>query len=220
MNRLKAFVFDAYGTLFDVYSVQATCEEVFPGNGAALSRLWRTKQLEYSWLRSLMNRYEDFWKLTGDGLRFSCQALGLQPEPAQYEKIMQSYLTLAAFPETAQVLDRLAGRPRCILSNGAPAMLEAAVRHNGLESKIDRVLSVDELKVYKPDPAVYQLAVDRLGLGREEIGFISANGWDVAGAKAFGLTVFWLNRQAAPVEELGVGPDAIITSPLELLDLA
>jgi len=216
----KAFVFDAYNTLFDVYSVQASCEEVFPGYGEKLTRLWRTKQLEYSWLRSLMGRYEDFWKLTGDGLRYSCRFLGLQPEATQLETIMQSYLTLAAFPETTHVLDGLAGQPRAILSNGNPAMLEAVVRHNGLEGKFDHILSVDVLKIYKPHPSVYQLAVDRLGLSREEIGFVSSNGWDVAGAKAFGFQVFWLNRLEAPVEELGVQPDAIIKSALELLDLS
>jgi 2-haloacid dehalogenase len=218
MNKPKAYVFDAYGTLFDVYSVQASCEEVFAGSGEKLTRLWRTKQLEYSWLRSLMGRYEDFWKLTEDGLRYSCQFLGLQADAAQIEKITQSYLTLSAFPETTQVLDRLAGLPRAILSNGTPAMLEAVVRHNRLDGSFDHILSVDELKMYKPHPAVYRLAVDRLGLSKEEIGFISSNGWDVAGAKAFGFKVFWLNRLEAPVEELGVEPDAIIKSPLELLD--
>ncbi len=219
MTRPKAFVFDAYGTLFDVYSVQASCEEVFPGNGEKLTRMWRSKQLEYSWLRSLMGRYEDFWMLTEDALRYSCQFLGLQLEAVQVEKILQSYLTLAAFPETARLLDRLDGQPRAILSNGTPTMLEAAVRHNRLEGKFDHILSVDELKVYKPHPAVYQLAVDRLGLNKDEIGFVSSNGWDVAGAKAFGFRVFWLNRLEAPVEELGVRPDTIIKSGLELLDI-
>lgn len=219
MSRPRAWVFDAYNTLFDVYSVQATCEETFPGYGEQLTRLWRVKQLEYSWLRSLMGRYEDFWQLTGDGLRYACNLLGLQPEASQLEKIMQSYLTLTAFPETALILEKLAGQPRAILSNGSPAMLEAVVRHNRLEGSFDHVLSVDELKVYKPYPTVYQLAVDRLGLAKEDIGFVSSNGWDVAGAKAFGFTVFWLNRAGAPVEELGVQPDAIIRSPLELHDL-
>ncbi len=213
----QAYVFDAYGTLFDVYSVQAKCEEIFPGKGADLTRLWRTKQLEYSWLRSLMARYENFWKLTGDGLRYSCQFLGLKPGQEQMEELMQSYLALAAFPETGQVLEKLAGFSRVILSNGTPAMLEAVVRHNRLEGQFDHILSVDELKIYKPHPAVYQLAVDRLGLAKENIAFVSSNGWDVAGAKAFGFTVYWLNRPGAPVEELGVQPEAILKSPLELL---
>jgi len=215
----QAYVFDAYGTLFDVYSVQAKCEEIFPGRGADLTRLWRARQLEYSWLRSLMGRYEDFWKLTGDGLRYACQFLGVKPGQEQIEELMQSYLALDAFPESGQVLAKLAAFPRAILSNGTPAMLEAVVRHNGLEGQFGHIISVDELKVYKPHPSVYQLAVERLGIAKENIAFVSSNGWDVAGAKAFGFTVYWLNRQGAPVEELGVLPDAIIKSPLDLLYL-
>ena len=217
--KTEALVFDAYGTLFDVYSVQAKCEEIYPGRGEDLTRLWRTKQLEYSWLRSLMGRYEDFWKLTEESLRFACRFLGVRPGLEQIEELMQSYLQLEAFPETGKVLEKLSATPRAILSNGAPAMLEAVVRHNGLTKQFDQVLSVDELKIYKPHPSVYQLAVDRLGVPKENIAFVSSNGWDVAGAKTFGFRVFWLNRQGAPVEELGVQPDAIIKSPLELIDM-
>lgn len=217
--KSQAIVFDAYGTLFDVYSVQARCEEIYPGKGADLVRLWRAKQLEYTWLRSLMGRYEDFWKLTEDSLRYSCRFLGVHPGAEQVEELMQSYLKLAAFPETGKVLEELAAIPRAILSNGAPAMLAAVVRNNGLLDQFDHVLSVDELKIYKPHPSVYQLAVDRLGVAKENIAFVSSNGWDVAGAKTFGFRVFWLNRQGTPVEELGVQPDSIIKSPLELPDM-
>jgi 2-haloacid dehalogenase len=216
--KTQALVFDAYGTLFDVYSVQAKCEEIYPGKGEDLTRLWRAKQLEYTWLRSLMGRYEDFWKVTEDSLRYSCRFLGVHPGPEQVEELMQSYLKLAAFPETGQVLEKLAGVPRAILSNGSPDMLEAVVQHNGLADQFDHVLSVDELMIYKPHPSVYQLAVNRLGIAAKNITFVSSNGWDVAGAKTFGFRVFWLNRQGTPVEELTVQPDAIIKSPLELID--
>ncbi len=217
MNKLKAFVFDAYGTLFDVGSVFALCEEVFPGHGADITSLWRTKQLEYSWLRSQMGRYEDFWRVTADGLRYTCLALGLKASDADLERIMQSYLTISPFPDTAPALEALSDRSKAILSNGSPMMLEAAVANAGLGGSLSHILSVDEVKIYKPHPSVYALAPTRLGLAREEIGFVSSNGWDAAGAKAFGFTVFWLNRLKAPVEELGLKPDVIISSPLELV---
>jgi 2-haloacid dehalogenase len=216
--KTQALVFDAYGTLFDVYSVQAKCEEIYPGKGEDLTRLWRTKQLEYTWLRSLMGRYEDFWKVTEDSLRHSCRFLGVHPGQEQVEELMQSYLKLAAFPETGQVLEKLAGVPRAILSNGSPDMLDAVVRHNGLANQFDHILSVDELMIYKPHPSVYRLAVNRLGVAAKNITFVSSNAWDAAGAKAFGFRVFWLNRQGAPVEELDVQPDGVIKSPLELID--
>ncbi|HEX2913845.1 MAG TPA: haloacid dehalogenase type II [Chloroflexia bacterium] len=219
MSRLKAFVFDAYGTLFDVRSVQSRCEEVFPGYGAAITTMWRTKQLEYSWLRSLMNRYADFWQVTEDGLRYTCLALGLEPDQTALERIMESYLSIAPYPDTGQALQALAPYPLAILSNGTPSMLEAAVRNAGLEAVFSAVLSVDEIQIYKPHPSVYGLATAKLNLPPEEIAFVSSNGWDVAGAKAFGFYVCWLNRTNAPVEELDVRPDLIIASPLELAKL-
>lgn len=212
----KAFVFDAYGTLFDVRSVLARCEESFPGHGAALTTLWRTKQLEYSWQRALMDRYVDFWQVTQDGLRYACQTLGLSLTSEKTEHIMQSYLTLEPYPETKAALEQLQDRPLAILSNGSPSMLEALVKYNGLSDKFTHVISVDEAKTYKPHPAVYRLVPARLSLPTGEIGFVSANGWDAAGAKAFGFQVFWINRQKAPVEELGVKPDASVSSLLEL----
>jgi 2-haloacid dehalogenase len=211
---LKALVFDAYGTLFDVRSVQGRCEVVFPGHGSDLTAVWRTKQLEYTWQRSLMGRYEDFWQITQDGLVFACRSLGLTLTNDQIEHLTQAYLTLSPFPDIA-ALD-VVGLPCSILSNGTPKMLDSVVKHAGLEGKFQHILSVDEVRTYKPTPAVYQLAETHLGIRREEIGFVSANAWDVAGAQAFGLPAYWLNRQNAPAEVLGVQPDGIIRSAMEL----
>ena len=216
MSEPQAFVFDAYGTLFDVRSVLTRCEEVFPGYGEAITVLWRTKQLEYSWLRALMGRYEDFWRVTAAGLRYTCQSLGLKPQPAQLEHIMASYLTISPFPDSLPALQALVGRPLAILSNGTPAMLASAVERAGFAPLLAHVISVDEVQTYKPHPSVYALAPARLGLPKEAIGFVSSNGWDMAGAKAFGFQVFWLNRAGLPVEELGVQPDKIIGSLREL----
>ena len=213
---IKALVFDAYGTLFDVRSVLARCEEVFPGHGANLTALWRTKQLEYTWLRALMGRYEDFWQITQDGLVFTCRSLGLAPSHDKIEHLMQAYLTLNPFPEIPAALDAVGGIPCSILSNGTPSMLDSVVRNAGLEGRFQHILSVDEVRTYKPSPVVYQLAETHVGIRREEIGFVSSNGWDVAGGKTFGFQAFWLNRQNAPAEMLGVQPDRIIHSAMEL----
>jgi 2-haloacid dehalogenase len=210
MSSTKAYVFDAYGTLFDVHSILVRCEELFPGYGAQLTTLWRTKQLEYTWLRSLMGKYEDFWTITRDALMYSCHMLGVSGTAEKIDRLMQSYLALAPFPGTAEALDALALVPCAILSNGTPEMLRSLVRNAGWEGKFRHILSVDAVKVYKPHPSVYQLAVSALGVERHEIVFVSSNGWDVAGAKAFGCRVCWLNRSNAPVEALGVQPDWIV----------
>ena len=215
---VKALVFDAYGTLFDVRSVLRRCEEVFPGHGSDLTGLWRTKQLEYTWLRSLMGRYEDFWQVTQDGLVFSCRSLGLAPSEEQIDHLMQAYLTLDTFPEITAALDAMSKLPCSILSNGSPKMLDSVVRNAGLEGRFQHVLSVDEVRTYKPSPVVYELAEKHLGVHREEIGFVSSNCWDVAGAKSFGFQVYWLNRQNAPLEMLGFQPDRIIHSAMKLAE--
>jgi 2-haloacid dehalogenase len=223
MPRLDALVFDAYGTLFNVHSVVARCEEFFPGRGQALSQLWRTKQLEYTWLRSLMGRYVDFNQVTADGLKHACQALGLACTAQVRAELSRAYQTLQPFDDALAALRALRAmdpRPRlAILSNGAPEMLNAVVTHNQLDTVLDHVLSVDEVGIFKPDPRVYQLAVDRLQVASGRIGFVSSNGWDAAGAKAVGFTVFWVNRANAPVEELGVTPDHVLGSLGELPDL-
>jgi 2-haloacid dehalogenase len=218
-KMIKALVFDAYGTLFDVHSMLSRCEEVFPGNGSDLTGMWRTKQLEYTWLRSLMGRYEDFWQITQDGLVFACRSLGLVPTHDQIEHLMQAYLTLSPFPEIAAALEALSTVPCSILSNGSPKMLNGVVRNAGLAWRFQHILSVDEVRTYKPHPTVYQLAEIYCGIRRDKIGFVSSNGWDVAGGKAFGFQAIWLNRQNASAEELGVQPDRIIHSAVELKSL-
>jgi len=214
--RPAALVFDAYGTLFDVHSVTATAESLWPGKGPALSQLWRTKQLEYTWLRSLMGRYEDFAHVTESALHYTCAALRLPLDDAKRAQLLKGYLHLATFPEVTGALGRLRGIRLAILSNGSPAMLEPVVFNSGLHGLITDVLSVDEVKVFKPDPRVYRLAVDRLGVPAKAIGFVSSNCWDAIGAKAFGFRTFWINRAGAPVDEIGVRPDHALASLAEL----
>ena len=215
MHAVRGYVFDAYGTLFDVHSV-IEAGRAITGDPAALSALWRQKQLEYTWLRSLMGRYEDFWSVTEAALRFSVRRLGLKADEAQLARLMDAYLTLACFPEVEAALARLAGRPRAILSNGSPRMLSAAVASSGLGRHLQHVLSVDSVKIFKPAPAVYALGPRALGIPAADLLFVSSNAWDVAGAKAFGYQVAWCNRTGAPREELGVEPDLEVTRLDEL----
>ena len=212
----KALVFDAYGTLFDPYSVQAECERLFPGSGAEMSRLWRAKQLEYTWLRSLMNRYEDFWQVTDAALRFACSGLRLKCSTEQRERLMDQYLRLQAYPDVREALPKLGDRPLLILSNGSPQMLRPLVEHAGLGKSFAALLSVDAVKIYKPAPLVYELAVKETQLEKHAIGFVSSNSWDIAGAASFGFQTFWINRSGAIADELGVRPDATLTTLAEL----
>lgn len=206
---IRGYVFDAYGTLFDVHSVVEAGREI-TADPLALSLTWRQKQLEYTWLRSLMGRYEDFWAVSESALRYAIRRLGLTASEAQIERLMSAYLTLACFPEVKAALARLQGRPCAILSNGAPAMLAAVVNASGLAGALPHVLSVDAVKVFKPSPLVYALAPKAMGVPAAELLFVSSNAWDVAGAKAFGFQVAWCNRTGAPDEELGVRADLVI----------
>ncbi len=205
MARPKAIVFDAYGTLFDVHSVIEAGRAV-TADPQGLSTLWRQKQLEYTWLRTLMGRYEDFWAVTEAALRFALEGLGIQAA-AEVRRLMDAYLSLATFPEVPSALHAMAGTPLGILSNGSPRMLEAAVHSSGLGGVFRHVLSVDAARVYKPSPVVYELGTRAFGVPAGEILFVSSNAWDVAGAKAFGYRCCWCNRLAAPMEQLGVSPD-------------
>lgn len=209
MLDVKGFIFDAYGTLFDVHSVMEACREI-THDPAALSREWRQKQLEYTWLRALMGRYEDFWPVTEAALRFAARRLGLRATDAQIERLMSAYLSLACFPEAKDALRRLAPSPLAILSNGSPGMLQASVRSSGLETAFSHILSVDAVRTYKPAPVVYALGTKALGLRADEILFVSGNAWDGVGAKAFGYRVCWCNRANAPGEELGMDPDMVV----------
>jgi len=208
----EAFVFDAYGTLYDVHSVAARCESCWPGKGAQLSQLWRAKQLEYTWQRSLMQRYVPFSTVTREALAYSCEALKLELSVAQMEGLMGEYLNLALYPDVTRTLAKLKP-PKAILSNGSPDMLLPLVKNSGLE--LDAVISVDALKIFKPAPQVYQLAVDKLQT--KNIGFVSSNCWDALGAKSYGFEVYWINRGNAPVDRLGFKPDRILKSLDEIL---
>ena len=216
MTKPKVFIFDAYGTLFDVHSVIEAGRAV-TGDPQALSALWRQKQLEYTWLRALMGRYEDFWAVTEDALRFALTRLGIPAGDSAIGRLMQAYLSLATFPEVTTALAVMAGTPLGILSNGSPRMLAAAVRSSGLEGRLAHVLSVDAARTYKPSPAVYELGTRAFGLSAGDILFVSSNGWDVAGAKAFGYRTCWCNRLGAPVENLGVTPDPEVSRLDEIL---
>jgi 2-haloacid dehalogenase len=212
---VEGLLFDAYGTLFDVHSVVEAGREI-TDDPQGLSALWRQKQLEYTWLRGLMGRYEDFWAVTGAALIFACRRLGLAATEAQRTRLLEAYLRLDAFPEVAGVLTQL-GDLRCgILSNGAPRMLQAVVDHTGLASHLRTVISVDEVRTFKPAPVVYALGPRHLGLPKESIGFVSSNCWDVVGAKAYGFPVVWVNRTRAPLEELGFAPDLEVSDLTEL----
>jgi 2-haloacid dehalogenase len=203
----QALVFDAYGTLYDVHTVIRRCDELWPGKGTALSQLWRQKQLE--WQRSLMRRYVPFSQITREALAYACESLKLPLDAAKSESLMQAYLQLDAYPDVPGALTKLKGK-KAILTNGSPDMIEPLVKHSGL--KFDAVLSVDAVKLFKPVPEVYQLAVDRLGVAKESIGFVSSNCWDALGAKSFGFTVYWIKRTGAPVDRLGFQPDALLGS--------
>lgn len=207
---ITALVFDAYGTLFDVHSVVALCETLFPGQGQALSLAWREKQLQYTWLRSLMGRYEDFRELTRAALFWAAEAKGVELAPAAAVRLLDAYLKLAPFAEVPAALAALAHYPRAILSNGTLAMLEPLAAHTGLAQHLAAILTVETLGFYKPDPRVYHLAVEHFRCPADEILFVSSNGWDAAGAKSFGCTTVWVNRGGAPLEQLASVPDAII----------
>jgi len=218
-GQLRAWVFDAYGTLFDPLSLQGKAQRIFPGQGEALSQLWRSRQLEYTWLRALMNHYADFWQVTREALVYACRSLGLHCEVTQQDELMQEYLQLETYPDVTVGLEALLGQRLAILSNGSPGMLEAVFEHAGLKMAFATLISVDKVRTYKPSPAVYQLAVEALKLKKSEIGFVSANYWDVVGAGAFGFPAFWLNRSEATPDELGIAPEATVKGLRELTDL-
>jgi 2-haloacid dehalogenase len=217
---VHACVFDAYGTLFDFASAAASCADVLGDKAPRLTALWRDKQLNYSWLRAVQGRHEDFWRVTGDALDFSMEALSIA-DPALRERLMSVYVKLSPFPEVGGTLRRLrAGDMRmAILSNGSPAMLAPLVANAGLGGLFDAVLSVEEAGVYKPHTKVYQLAVDRLGVAAGEIAFLSSNGWDAYAASAFGMRAIWCNRYEQPEERLPGNPEREICSLAELPEL-
>ncbi len=203
LEGIEACVFDAYGTLFDVASAVKSCQDLLGDKAEALNVLWRSKQIEYTWLRSLMGTYEDFWRVTGDALDYALESLEIDDADLRH-KLMDLYLRLAPFPEAKQVLERLrdAGLRLAILSNGSPRMLGAAVENADLGPLLEAVISVDDIGIYKPHPSVYQRAVDTLGVEATRICFLTSNGFDVYGAAAFGLRVVWVNRYGQRPERL------------------
>jgi 2-haloacid dehalogenase len=191
---IQAVVFDAYGTLYDIQSVATVTEEAFPGYGEIITQIWRIKQLEYTWLRSLMRRYEDFSVITRESLAYTLKVLGLKYDDAVFERIMDKYLHLDLYPDAAATLAAMRGRKLAILSNGSTDMLTALVRNSGLDRVLDATLSIDSQKIFKPSPGAYTLIESKLGVPPSDVLFVSSNPWDACGAKAFGLNVAWIER--------------------------
>jgi 2-haloacid dehalogenase len=241
---IKAVVFDAYGTLYDIQSVAAITEEAFPGYGEIITQIWRIKQLEYTWFRSLMQRYEDFSVITKDSLAYTLRVLGLTYDAAAFARIMDKYLHLDLYSDAKATLDALKGHKLAILSNGSSEMLTTLVRNSGLDRVLDATISIDAQRIFKPAPAAYTLIEQRLGVRPAEVLFVSSNPWDACGAKAFGLNVAWIERvtpeamaqactkndAVAPLtmfkalrtqmDELGLAPDYRIHALSALPDLA
>lgn len=217
---IQAIVFDAYGTLFDVYSIAELGEKLFPGAGQALAELWRDKQIEYTHLRSMSSMYKPFWEITQDALIFSCQKLGLRLDLDAQSALMGQYARLQAFPENVPVLHelRVRGFKLAVLSNGNPQMLQSAVEAANMQGIFTHLLSVDAVKKFKTAPEAYQMAPDIFALPAKNILFVSSNGWDACCATWFGYTTFWVNRHDAPLEELGVTPHGEGRTLSDLID--
>jgi 2-haloacid dehalogenase len=209
MDKIQALVFDLYGTLCDVHSVVVACEKQFPGRGRELSLLWRQKQLEYTWLRSLMDRYEDFEKATHDALAFACRQLKLDLPQEAHAQLCDAYLHLEPFGEVPAALQALKARGLrlAVLSNGSPRSIEAVVTHARIAPFLDELVSADAARIFKPHPRVYELAERRLGVPRSAVLFVSSNSWDATGASCYGYATCWVNRAGGCFDELGRSPD-------------
>jgi 2-haloacid dehalogenase len=208
-STIRAVAFDAFA-IFDATPVFALVDELYPERGAELSNLWRTRQFEYMWLRTLSRQYSDFWQITGDALVFAAKALNMELTPEKHARLMEAYFKLRCWPEVPAALRALkkAGIRLALLSNMTAGMLETGIRNSQLDGLFDRVLSTDRVKAYKPDPRAYRMGLDAFGLNISQVLFAAFAGWDAAGAKAFGYPVYWVNRQKQPLEELGVRPDS------------
>lgn len=212
-KAIKGIVFDLYGTLYDVHSVATRCNEIFPGRGQEISTLWRQKQLEYTWLRSVMGQYVSFDDVTEHALRYACNHLRLSLTDDALASLSDEYLKIAPYPEVPAALAELQrmGLPLAILSNGSVRSIGSVVTHSGMESRFAHLLSVEAVKVFKPHPSVYALAESNLNLPRAEVLFVSSNAWDASGARYFGFPVCWVNRAGNTFEELGQKPDCVIS---------
>lgn len=220
LSNISACVFDAYGTLFDVSSVARGAQDALGEGWQALSDLWRTKQLQYTWLRGLAGHHADFRQVTGDALDFAMASLHLEDAGIR-QRLMDLYLSISAYPEVPAMLEKLRGQgfKLAILSNGTPEMLAAAVSNAGIARFFDAILSVEEVGVFKPHPSVYQLAPDRLGVRKENICFLSSNSWDAWSAKAVGMRALWCNRFGQAPERIPTEPDGEIGDLSALPDL-
>ncbi len=207
---IRALVFDAYGTLYDVQSVRSLANDLCGDKGEIITYLWRLKQLEYTWLRTLMRAYEDFWSVTRAALEFALTSVGIAPSTSLCDELMERYLHLDLYAEAQQALESLRDHKLAILSNGSPQMLEALVRSAGIEERFTAVISCDQVRRYKPDPACYALVEPALRISKQEVLFISSNGFDVAGAKRYGFKVAWIDRtgNVPPPEDSQIGPAA------------
>ncbi|MFK3959702.1 haloacid dehalogenase type II [Pseudalkalibacillus hwajinpoensis] len=211
MKNIKAFVFDAYGTLFDVFSVSKKCEELFPSKGDQISQSWRKKQLEYSYLRQMMGNYRPFSEVTRDALRYAVEEAETELSHENEEILLKAYQQLDVYEEVPKVLKELKaqGVTLAIFSNGSHDMLDPLVKQSPLSEHLDYIISADDIKQFKPSPAAYTHALDFLELKREEVLFMSSNGWDISGAKNFGFHTAWINRNENPVEKLNLQPNSI-----------
>ncbi|MGA6986659.1 MAG: haloacid dehalogenase type II [Terriglobales bacterium] len=220
LHGIEACVFDAYGTLFDVNSAARTAQDSLGEKWQPLAELWRAKQVQYTWLRGLAGRHADFWQVTGDALDFALTTLQIE-DPRLRARLMNLYMALSAYPEVPGTLKRLKanGMKLAILSNGTPAMLAAAAASAGIADLFDAILSVEEVKVYKPHPSVYGLVCERLNVVASHVCFLSSNGWDAYSAKAFGFRVLWCNRSGQASERIPETPDAQIATLAELPDI-
>ena len=197
---IPALIFDAYGTLYDVQSVLAKAERLCPGKGEVITQVWRLTQLEYTWLRSVLQQYEDFWEVTRASLDFALRAAGVEPNKDVRRPLMENYLHLDPYPEAPNALAALEGRKLAILSNGTPKMLQELVRNSGLDRWIEAAISIDSVRIYKPHRSCYTLVEPVLAVRKEEVLFVSSNSFDVVGAKAFGFDVAWIRRSGAQTQ--------------------
>ncbi|WP_261129266.1 haloacid dehalogenase type II [Bacillus sp. Marseille-Q3570] len=217
-SNTKAIVFDVYGTLFDVHSVIEECEIHFPQKGEEISKVWRQKQLEYSFLRGLMGNYRPFWSITKDALKYACKSEGVELSDSIEKALLSAYLQLKPYPEVEEVLERLSGFQLAVFSNGSEDMLHPLIEHNRLQSHFSNLISVNGIKRFKPHPDSYLYALEQLGVERHEVLFLSSNTWDIAGAKTFGFQVAWVNRTGGVMDELGVVPHHVLQDLTELID--
>lgn len=208
-GSIKAFVFDVYGTLFDVTAIKKECEDLYPGYGEKISQTWRSKQVEYFMLRQLMGNYATLYAITHQALKYTLKENDLPSSEGNEQRLLEAYLHLPLYEEVEGVLAQLKGKNLTVFSNGSHDMLDPLISNAGLADVFDQVLSIDETKQFKPAPVSYQYALEKLGLESQEVLFMSSNGWDVSGAKNFGFQTAWINRKKLPTEELDLEPDYI-----------